>query len=156
MTKVTLKHFTALTLPNGQTLRPDVEATVDKWEVLRNHNVVAAWINAGLLLEDGKKSEGGNSSPSKTAKASGGKGLSPEAQAEADRLDRERQEREAAAARVEAERLEAERLANEANDADLTDEEKAEAKELGIKVMWNSKPAGVREKIAEAKAAKGS
>ena len=170
MAKIVLKHTGPLTLPNGQTLRPDAEVNVDRWDVLKNHNVVKAWLNAGLLLVDGKNA--GNSSPA--AKGAGGKGQSPASETDAERLAREQKERDDAktAADKAAADAEAARLAalqgggngggsgdgdddGEGDDEELTEAEKVEAKELGVKVAWNSKPSTVRAKVAEAKAAKG-
>ena len=166
MSKIVLKHTGPLTLPNGQTLRPDAEVNVERWDVLKNHNVVTAWINAGLLVVDGKNA--GNSSPA--AQGAGGKGQSPASETEAERLAREQKERDdakAAADKVAAD-AEAARLAalqgggngsgsgdgDGDDEAELTEAEKAEAKELGVKIAWNSKPSTIRAKVAEAKAAK--
>lgn len=163
MAKITLKHTGPLTLPNGQTLRPGAETAVERWDVLKNHNVVSAWIDAGLFLVDGK--EAGNSSPAATG--AGGEKLSPAAKAakvaEEERLKKEQEERDAA--KAEADRLAALQQGGngsgsgeggDGEEAELTDEEKAEAKELGIKVVWNSKPSTIRAKVAEEKAKKNA
>lgn len=141
--KVTLKHNTPLRLPNGQELRPNVSTEVARWDILKNHNVVKAWISAGLIKTNG---EGTKAQPAANA-AVGDSSLSTATQPEGD-LSSPSGEGSEADDGVEGDEGEA-----GGEVAELSDEEKAEAKELGIKIVWNSNPATIRERIAEAKSA---
>jgi len=53
MTSVTNKHTGPLALPGGPTLQPGQTRDVARWNVMRHHNVVSAWLRAGVLkVED--------------------------------------------------------------------------------------------------------
>lgn len=147
MTKITLRNYAgSLVLPlGGVTLRPEVATEIPNWDVMKNHNVVKQWLNAGIL-DDGssaaKKSVAQSSSTDGAGSAPAG-GASP------------------AGATPTAEELAAlsgngggSGGANDEGDAnaELTDAEKARAKELGLTITWNTKPATARERIAAAEA----
>lgn len=52
MTVVVSSHNSELGLPmGGPVLRPGARTEVANWDRLRNHNVVAAWLRAGILTE---------------------------------------------------------------------------------------------------------
>lgn len=45
-------HDAPLPLPNGQTLRPGARTNVDRWDTVKDHDLVKGWLKAGLLTED--------------------------------------------------------------------------------------------------------
>lgn len=52
MTIVISNHDTPLPLPGGPTLRPGARTNVERWELLKNNDIVKAWLSAGLLKVD--------------------------------------------------------------------------------------------------------
>lgn len=50
---ITNTHRDPLGLPNGQVLNPRIPTQVLNWDKIRQNLVVAAWVRAGLLVEDG-------------------------------------------------------------------------------------------------------
>ena len=51
---VTNTHKTPLALPGGTVLEPNSPATVNGWDTIKKNACVAAWVKAGILVEDGK------------------------------------------------------------------------------------------------------
>lgn len=140
MPKITLNHSGPLGLPGGTKLRPGVATEVPNWNILKNHNVVKAWIKAGLLVEGDAKVA--------VAKSSTDGGNAPEGGASTSGDDQSGAGNEDGAGDGN----------NPGSGSDATEPDidalKAEAKTLGIKFTWNTKPETLIEKIAEAKAAK--
>ena len=54
MSSITNTHHTALTLPNGVTLAPNVATNVENWDELKGNAVLKAWEKAGILKVDAK------------------------------------------------------------------------------------------------------
>lgn len=139
MPKITLHHSGPLGLPGGTKLRPGVATEVPNWNILKNHNVVKSWIAAGLLVEGDAKVA--------VAKSSTDGGNAPEGGASTSGDDQSGAGNEDGAGDGN----------NPGSGSDATPDIealKAEAKTLGIKFTWNTKPETLIEKIAEAKAAK--
>lgn len=45
-------HDTPLPLPGGIVLRPGARTNVERWDVIKNDDVVKSWVKAGLLTEE--------------------------------------------------------------------------------------------------------
>lgn len=55
MTDVTNNHDTALGLPDGSVIASGETKFIDSWESMRNHAVVSAWVEAGVLSSSASK-----------------------------------------------------------------------------------------------------
>lgn len=145
MPKITLHHSGPLGLPGGTKLRPGVATEVPNWNILKNHNTVKAWIKAGLLVEGEAKVAAAKSSTDGGNAPEGGASTSGDDQSGAGAGD--------GSQTGEGEGAGAGGSSSNSGEPDI-DALKAEAKTLGIKFTWNTKPETLIEKIAEAKAAK--
>lgn len=52
MTRVTSKHNVPLGIPGGPEFRPGATVLVERWDVLKQNALVAAWLSAGLIVEE--------------------------------------------------------------------------------------------------------
>lgn len=48
-TKVSNVYSNVIALPNGQTIQPGDSVTVQDWVLIESHDVIKAWIDAGVL-----------------------------------------------------------------------------------------------------------
>lgn len=155
MAKIKLHHSGPLGLPGGITLRPGVETNVDNWNVIKNHSVVKLWINAKVLEVVSDVDGAKKSATPAAAKSSTDGGSAPEGGASTSGDDTETPEaRQARLDAVAAAAAEAAKNGGSGDEAGDVEALKARAKELDIKFTWNTKPETLREKIAEAEAAK--
>lgn len=52
MANIRNEHVAPLGIPGGPVIQPGRTCAVDRWDSLKDHETVAAWVAAGLLVEE--------------------------------------------------------------------------------------------------------